>query len=397
MNMKDRLEQAYKNKQKDGDNEDSPALRVPTAPDAAASAKTRSGAKPLRAAPIPTKTAPADLGGLLKKTSADRGYRKVAKFLLLLGQEEAANVMRHLPAADLEKIVAEISTIGAIESVEAEAILNEFGELVKRGQFLSGGTDAAKEMLVAAFGEEKGHHLFKKALPEAAGKPFDFLKDSDSNRLLLLLKGEAPAVMAIILPYIEPKTASEVIVKLSEAERTEVVRRMAKLEKIAPEVIANIESGIKNKLLRLGKVDTEAINGVEALAGIMRYLNPEEGEDILDSISEQHPEISDSIRDRLFTLEDLLRLRPLDVQRELRSFQNRDLAIFLKGKGKGLRELVLGNVSKERRFLIEDEESVLGAMRKAEVDEASRRVLARFKDLYESGKISFTDDDDVVQ
>jgi flagellar motor switch protein FliG len=335
--------------------------------------------------------------GLIKKVAADRGYRKVAKFLILLGQEEAARVMRHLKPDELEGVVREIATIKSIEKVEAEAIMEEFRSLIARGAGSPrGGSDTAKEILEAAFGAERGQAILEKALPGTA-RPFSMLEGLDATQILILMKDESSHVLAIVLPYLEPKLASEVLVRLPEAQRTETVKRMAKLEKISPEVIAGIEDGLRKRLISMGRVEDSSVDGVSALAGILRFVDSDLEEGILDALEEERPELTESIREQLFTLEDVQRVRRQDLAAELRDRTDRDLALLLKGKSEGFKEKILSAVSRDRRRLILDEYDYLGSVKRADADAATRDFLSRLKRLHESGDLVLEDEDDLVE
>ncbi len=418
MNLKDRLNQAYSGahkkppaeKESEGESrgKQNPS-RPPAGPEKRQESKAPAGQEQAKQAPLAgkavrtntsekspgsQKSGPAE--GLVKKTSDDHGYRKVAKFLLLLGQEEAARVMQHLKHEELEGIVREISTIKKIETVEAQAILDEFGGLVKSGALSpGGGSETAKDILVQAFGEKKGGELFKRALPES-NKPFQYLSEFDANQILILLKDESAHVMAIVLPQLAPKLASEILIRLSPDQRMEVVRRMAKLDKISPDVMFSIDDGLRRKAEKVGKVDTESIDGAQALAGILRYLNPDKEEEILGALEESNPELSESIREKLFTLDDVVRVRPLDLQRELREISDKEIALTLKGKSDAFKDKILSCVSRERRKMILDEFDIIGSVRRQDVDTQTRDFLARLKRLYENGELILEEDDDLV-
>jgi flagellar motor switch protein FliG len=374
MDMKSRVDKAYK-----GKGPESP----PRGPGDASAAK----------APISA----AEAGdGLIKKVSSDRGFRKVAKFLILLGQEDAAKVMRHLKPDELEGIVREISTIKSIEKVEADAILEEFRGLIERGALSPrGGSDTAQEILESAFGKEKGQAILKKAVP-GTGKPFALLSECDATQVLILLKDESPHVMAIVLPHLGPKVASEVLVRLPEAQRTETVRRMAKLNKISPEVVAGIEEGLRKRFESVGKIEEAEIDGVSALASILRYVDLDFEEGILDSLEDERPELVDSIKDKLFTLDDILHVRRNDLSEQLRPLADKDIALILKGKSEEFREKVLASVSRDRRRLVEDEYEILGSVKRSDADAATREFLSRLKRLHEDGDITLEDDEDLV-
>jgi flagellar motor switch protein FliG len=374
MDMKSRVDKAYKGKD--------------AASPAPGSGEAAPASPPLPAAP--------QGDGLIKKVSVDRGFRKVAKFLILLGQEDAAKVMRHLKPDELEGIVREISTIKSIEKVEADAILEEFRSLIDRGALSPrGGSDTAQEILESAFGKEKGQAILKKAVP-GTDRPFAMLSECDATQVLILLKDESPHVMAIVLPHLAPKVASEVLVRLPEGQRTETVRRMAKLNKISPEVVAGIEEGLRKRIESVGKIEEAEVDGVSALASILRYVDLDFEEGILDSLEDERPELVDSIKDKLFTLDDILLVRRNDLSEQLRPLADKDIALILKGKSDEFREKLLASVSRDRRRLIEDEYEILGSVKRSDADAATREFLSRLKRLHEDGDITLEDDEDLV-
>jgi flagellar motor switch protein FliG len=381
MDMKSRVDKAYKGKGPEGpargSGKEAPAPSKPADP----------------SPPIPPESVD---DGLIKKVSADRGFRKVAKFLILLGQEEAAKVMRHLKPDELEGVVREISTIKSIEKVEADAILAEFRGLIERGALSPrGGSDTAQEILESAFGKEKGQAILKKAVP-GTDKPFALVSECDATQVLILLKDESPHVMAIVLPHLDPKVASEILVRLPEGQRNETVRRMAKLDKISPEVVAGIEEGLRKRIESVGKIEESEVDGVSALASILRYVDLDFEEGILDSLEDERPELVDSIKDKLFTLDDILLVRRNDLSEQLRPLADKDIALILKGKTEEFREKLLSSVSRDRRRLIEDEYEILGSVRRSDADTATREFLSRLKRLHEDGDITLEDDEDLV-
>ncbi|MDP3177440.1 MAG: flagellar motor switch protein FliG, partial [Spirochaetaceae bacterium] len=185
----------------------------------------------------------------------------------------------------------------------------EFGWLVKtKGWSVEGGPETAEKMLSAAFGAERARDLMRKAAPDSL-RPFRFLNDFDGRELFQILKEESPQVLSVILPYIEPKRASSLIERLSDDMRVEVVKRVARLEKVSPDVLRRVEEGLKERIRKIGTVSTEEVDGKAALAGILRHVDPRLEEKVLEALDQESPELSRNVRDRLFILDDVLRVR----------------------------------------------------------------------------------------
>ncbi len=407
MKMKDRLAKAYGTASDSGAGEKGTDASgrgpgpAPSRQEAAQPQAKRRGppgqARPSSAGPGPKALdlAESKAEGLLKSGS-ETGISRAAKFLLLLGTDEAAKVLTHLPPEDIERVSREILSIRKIDAIEANEVLAEFGWLVKtKGWALEGGPATAEKILSAAFGPERARALLRKASPESI-RPFRFLNDFEPAELMVILKEESPQVLALILPYIEPKRASGLIELLQEAQRIEVVKRVARLEKVNPEVLRRVEETLKDRIRKIGTVSSDEIDGEAALAGILRHVDPRLEARVLEALEEENPEMSHNVRERLFTLEDVVRVPSRALQKALRDFQDRDLALVLKGRNDGFREKILGNVSKNRRELILDEYKILGAVRREDADEAARELLAYLKHAWDEGELVLEGEDELV-
>jgi flagellar motor switch protein FliG len=337
-----------------------------------------------------------DEAAALLKAGEEPGIAKAAKFLLLLGTDQASKVLGHLSPAEIEAVSKEILKVDSIDAVQANEVLAEFGWLVKtKGWSIEGGPETAQKMLTAAFGEERALALMRKAAPESQ-RPFKFMDDYDGRQLHLILKDESPQVLSVIVPYLDPKKASALIELLQPELRVELVKRIAKLEKVNPEVIRGVEEGMRERIRKVGTMRAEEVDGKAALAGILRHVDTRLEEQVLDALDEESPELSKNVRERLFTIEDIMRVPDRAMQSALRDFQDRDIALALKGRDERFKSKLLGNVSANRRAMIQDEYSILGPVRREDAEEAARELLAYFKRAWEDGDISLDGDDDLV-
>jgi flagellar motor switch protein FliG len=377
MNMRDRIERAYKGRKDDTSPGPSKAEKARVEDPAILAAETKAE-------------------GFIK-SGEDTGISRAAKFLLLLGTDEAAKVLSHLSPGEIEKVSREILAVKNIDSIEANEILAEFGWLVKtKGFAIEGGAEIAEKMLSAAFGPERARDLLRRAAPETL-RPFRFMNDFEARELQLILKDESPQVYAVILPYLEPKRASSLLERLSEEVRIEVVKRVARLEKIDPEVIRRVEESLKERIRRIGTVSTEEVDGKAALAGILRHVDPRLEARVLDALEEEDPTVSKSVRESLFTLDDVIRVPSRELQKALRDFQDRDLALVLKGRAEAFREKILSNISQNRRTLVLDEYKILGAVRREDADEAARELLSYLKRAWDAGELVLEGEDELVE
>lgn len=343
-------------------------------------------------------------GGLLKEAppsaKGDSKYRKVAKLLVLIGQDEAAKILSKLDLAQVEAVTRELASIRSVSDGEAQALLEEFRSLFSssfgyRG-FNSGGVDTARQLLHAAFGPEKGDAFLKKAVPEAAENPFQFLEDFSGDQIVLLLKDDSALTVALVLSRLSAKVSASVLAALDSGRRLDVVRRIATLGKTSPEVLERVAAALREKARTLGRTDAEAVDGRSALAAILRHADPSLGDRLLGDLEEADPELGREMKERLYTLDDVVKADDRPIQERLRAMEDRDIALLLKGRSPEFIDKIKSNLSTTRRALVEEERSLLGPVPRRDVDEVAGAFLAWFRRGREEGRIFLSDDTDRV-
>ncbi len=321
------------------------------------------------------------------------GPKKGAKLLLLLGKEQAAEVMRHLTREEIEQITAEIAKIKRIQKEEATKILEEFGSLSRGAREIRGGKDMAREILYASVGEEKGQSILRKVSPDEEDRPFAFLEDLDNQQIMMLIRKEPPHVVSIILAQLKPKKSSEVLESFPLEKQKEIVKRLAKMGRVAPEALNSIEEKLKERLRTQGKVVTEEVEGERVLAEILRNMNVSDEERILGNLQSQNADLAESVRERLFTVDAIPEIPDLELQKILRDFEDRELAVLLKGKSQEVEEKIMRNLSSRRQELISYERQYLGRMKRSEVEETTGEFLRYVREMAERGEIVLREDE----
>jgi flagellar motor switch protein FliG len=305
--------------------------------------------------------------------------------------------MAKLEPEQVERVTREISTISRVENAEAEALLAEFRSMLgSEADSGSGGVAAARGLLRAAFGKEKGDAYLKRAVPESAENPFAFLEDFEGDQIALLLKGETSSAAALVLSRLEPKTAAAAINRLDPALRLETLKRIAKIGKVAPEVIELTAAALREKARGIGRETADVVDGRAALAEILKRADASLGDRLLEELHEADPELGMDIKDRLFTLDDVVKVEDRAVQEKLRTLSDKDIALLLKGRRPEFIEKLLSNVTAARRAIIAEERELLGPVLRSEADEAAGAFLRYFRQGREEGRIVLIDDSDVV-
>ena len=329
-------------------------------------------------------------GGLVKipasSTEKDSIYRRVAKFLVIVGIDEAAKILPHLTEEQTEKIIPEIASIQKITPEESASILEEFESLVEKARE-EGGLETARNILTKAYGSEKAEDMLKKSVKYPDGKPFDYLSDADAERIKVLIDGESDAVKSLILSQIKHKKAAKVINLMKKKKKKKIVLRLAKMKPVAPEVLAEIDKSLHEKLLTQNTENSQNMDGRGVLAQILKRMNPSAENSIINTLSEQDPELGEDLRKRLFTEEDVIGSDDRFIQNYLHDMEDRDIAILIYGKNDAFREKILSNVSKNRRRVILDEESMIHHLTKADSEKMTSSFYSVLRRAWENGDL----------
>jgi flagellar motor switch protein FliG len=324
--------------------------------------------------------------GFIKETARDAGYRKAAQFLMLVGKDEAVRVLKHMAAEEVEGITREIARTNRIEEKEASKILEEFGYIRETKDLIArGGIEKAEEMLAAAVGPEKAEKILAKVRRDMAPPPFSFLQDIDVHQSLTMVREESPPVIALIMAHLDPRLAARILLALPHDVQRDVVARVAKLGKVDPEVIRTTEEALRRKIRDQGELVTEEVDGKAALTEILRHMDPAREQAILDGLE---PNTANEIRKKLYTIDVVFQIPDKELQRVLRDYADRDVALITKGTEDRVRERILAAVSERRRDFIRLEVDGMGAVLRSDVNAAVEDFLAYIQLLEQKGEIA---------
>ena len=331
--------------------------------------------------------------GLIKVPEAPREadgreniYRRVAKFLLLIGTDEAAKVISHLTPEQTERIIPEIASIRRVDPAEAEVILAEFKTLLDNAR-QQGGVTTARTILEKAFGSQRAEELISKAVPFPEGVPFDYLQEMDGQRIFALLRDEPTPVRTLVLSRIKPAVAAEVINQMDSEDKKDTIRRLAKLAPMDPEILRRVDKAMHDKVLLMNTTSADSMDGRGALTEILKRMSPNAEKDILSALSDLDPDLSNDIRDRLFTMDDILMADDRFLQKKLHTMGEGEIALLIAGKPESFRQKILSNVSKTRGDIILEEEELRRPMRRRDCDEVTAQFFSVLRRAWEEGSL----------
>ncbi|NBC28714.1 MAG: hypothetical protein GVY29_01835 [Spirochaetes bacterium] len=321
-----------------------------------------------------------------EKTVSEEGLDKAARLLVALGADQASEVLTHLPEQQVEALMARVAATKWVRRSEIDRLLRS-PTSTSGSKDIPAGPKVAQKMLEAAFGSERAGNFMKLVRARRGEKRFAFLGELEAQQIVTLLRGESEAVMSVVLGNMPSDKAAAVLSKLPEEAKQGVGVRMARMSEVGTETLDRIEQGLRSRIETQGRVVSEEVDGREALARILRFMNVRDEDSILQELADSDPQLSADVRDRLFTIDTLEYIDDKDLSRVLREFDDKSVALILKGKEERIRSRILHNVSERRRQIISEEYAHLGPVRKRDADEASTEFLRYLQRLEEEGSL----------
>lgn len=316
------------------------------------------------------------------------GRQKAAIFLIGLGPERSAQVMKHFNEEEIEQITLEIANIRKISSEQSEKVFDEFYQLYVANEYIAkGGIDYAREVLEKALGNQKALHIINRLTSSLQVRPFDFVRKADPSQLLSFIQGEHPQTIALIMAYLDSEQSAIVLSALPAELQSEVARRIAILDRTSPEIIKEIEGVLEKKFSNLITHDFSSAGGVMSVVDILNRVDRTTEKTILETLEIQDPELAEEIKKLMFIFEDVIHLDDRSVQQVLRDVEQKDLALALKGSSEEVKDKVKKNMSKRAAELIEEELEFMGPVRLRDVEEAQQRIVGVIRRLEEAGEI----------
>jgi flagellar motor switch protein FliG len=342
--------------------------------------------------PKPGSLKPAGSGSSSKKNQKDykslTGRQKAAIFLISLGPEVSAEIMKHLREDEVETLTFEIARQEKVNPDFKDAVLEEFQELMNAQNFITtGGIDYARELLEKSLGSQKAIDIINRLTSSLQVRPFDFIRRTDPAHLLNFIQQEYPQTIALILAYLEPGKAAVILQNLPEEMQAEVSKRLATMDRTSPEVLREVERVLEKKLSTLSSEDYTAAGGVEAIVEILNLVDRSSEKSIIESLEEDDPDLAEEIKKRMFVFEDIVMLDNRAIQKVLRDVDQQELAKALKSVDTEVQDKIFGNMSKRAASMLKEDMEFMGPVRLKDVEESQQKIVSIIRRLEDSGDI----------
>ncbi|MDR1689574.1 MAG: flagellar motor switch protein FliG [Clostridiales bacterium] len=317
------------------------------------------------------------------------GKEKAAILLIALGPEKSSQVFKYLKEEEIETLTLEIANISTVMPAVKDAVVDEFYQICIAQQYIAeGGIIYAKQILERALGESKAYEVISKLTVSLQVRPFDFIRKTEATQLLNFIQNEHPQTIAMILCYLKPKQAAEILSELPPDKQADVTRRIALMDRTSPDVIKEVERALEKKLSALMTEDFTTVGGIDSVVEILTGVDRGTEKYILETLETEDAELTDEIKKKMFVFEDIITLDNRSIQRVLREItDNRELAVALKGAKAEVQDVIYANLSKRLGAMIKEDMDFMGPVRRSDSEEAQQKIVNIVRRLQDTGEI----------
>lgn len=320
------------------------------------------------------------------------GAQRAAILLLTLGEQDAAEVLKHLSARDVQAVGTAMATLSNVSRDQVEHVLNRLSEDIGRQTALGVGTEEyIRKVLVSALGETKAGSLIDRILLGRSTKGLESLKWMESRAIAEMVGMEHPQIIALVLAHLEPDQAAEVIGYLPQRVRSDAVMRIANLDGVQPQALNELDEIMERQFSGTSsKLKSATVGGLKAAAAILNAMETSREAELMSAIRTHDAGLSTKIEELMFVFDDLGEIDDRSMQTLLREVPSASLIVALKGAETTVREKIFANMSKRAADMLRDDLEVKGPVKLSEVDAAQKEVLQIARRLADAGQISLS-------
>lgn len=319
----------------------------------------------------------------------EQGLNDAAILLMSLGEEEAAEVFKHLSPKEVQKLGETIARMRTVSKDKVDEVINRFtNDAAAQSLLVSDTSNYVRAVLKRALGDDKAALLIDRILQGGDVSGIESLKWMDPLSVAELLRNEHPQIVAAILVHLDPEQSSAILMQLTDRQRSEVLLRVATLEGIQPTALKDLNEVLFKVLAGGDKIRKSSLGGVKAAADIINLLGSGVDGVVLESIRGYDVDLAQKIMDKMFVFDDVMKLDDRAIQTVLREVASETLVVALKGAQPELREKFLSNMSSRAAEALREDLESRGPIRLSEVEAQQKEILKTVRRLADEGQIA---------
>ncbi len=313
---------------------------------------------------------------------------QAAVLLLSMGEEAAAQVLKHMGPKEVQRIGLAMASVRNVEKHEVEVVVDNFLSEVEKQTGIGIGTeDYIRKTLKQALGQDKADALIDRILAGASTKGLDTLKWMDSRAVSDLIRYEHPQIQTIVLAYLDPDQSAEVLSQFPEKVRLDLAMRIAALESIQPAALQELNNIMERQLSGQTGAKSAALGGTKRAADILNFLDGSTQSALMEQMKDVDEEMAQKIQDQMFVFDNLMDVDDRGIQSLLREISTDQLIMALKGSDEGLRDKVFKNMSKRAAELMREDLASMGPVKVSDVESAQKEILTVARRMADAGEI----------
>ena len=325
---------------------------------------------------------------LRREMSELTGTQRAAVLMLLLGEEQAANIIRFLSPKEVQGLGAAMVQVAELSQEAVNAVLDEFLAEIKRQTNLGLGTsDYVDKVFRRALGDDKAASVLGRINPGHGSKGLEILTWMDARSIADMIQAEHPQVVAIILSVLETGVAAEVLNFLPPDARAEIMQRVASLEQVQPSAMDELEAIMKKQFSTNSTSKSSSLGGVKAAANILNQTKTTLEAAVMSGLREIDPDLMQQIQDNMFTFENLVGVDNKGIAKIMANVEPDLMMKALKGASEAVKEKFLGSMSERARGMFRDDMEALPPMRLSDVEMAQKMVMRAARKLADAGDL----------
>ena len=315
------------------------------------------------------------------------GSERAAIFLMSLSEKEAAEVMKHMPVSEVQRLGKAMASLRKVSRSQADQVLSQFTNNVEGDAPLVGRSPTfLKRLLTSSLGEEKASKVLDRIV-EDEPKGLDSLQLMEAKEITEVIHREHPQVIAVVLAGLDAKKAAEVISQLPVRLSTEVVTRIARMGEIPQNTIEEPDEVMQQRFSQSTGFKVTAMGGVRSAAEILNMVEKEIENQIIENLNQENAPLSQEIQENMFVFDNLLAVDDRGIQALVREVSTDVLVIALKGADQALQDKIFKNMSKRAGEMLKSDLEAKGPVRIAEVEAAQKEIVTVARRLADEGTI----------
>jgi len=315
------------------------------------------------------------------------GQEKAAILLSALGPTTTKLIFKHMKDNDVKRMINSMSTISKSPIWMVKKVLEEFYSSINEDAELLFSENKGRDFILGTLGEDRAKQLLGQIVDVGTNNTLESLELVDTRTLANFLINEHPQTIALICAHLPVDKKVDVLRKLPESLQAEVVLRVANLDFVSPELIAQLDDVLKTELSTLGSINTQQLGGVEPIADMLNLMDKNSEKNIMARVEEKDPELAEEIRKLMFVFEDIVFVDDKGIQELLKNVDNTKLVTALKTAPDDVKTKLFKNMSNRAATLLKEDLDVMGPTKVSDVEKAQQEIVQQLKDLEAKGKV----------